>query len=223
MPFNDLAAVERALAEHPEQVAGMILEPMMMNAGIIHPVDGYLAGLKELLHRHGALLTFDEVKTGLTVGPGGVTGWSGVTPDLVCLAKAIGGGVSTAAIGGSEQVMSLIADGGYEQVGTFNGNPLAMAVGPGDADRGAHPRGVRAPRRAARPDGHRAAGRHRPARAALARGHRRREGLRVVPARTRSATSATSSGWTAATATRTGWCSTTAAPSCRRGARSSSG
>jgi glutamate-1-semialdehyde 2,1-aminomutase len=128
VPFNDLAAVERALSEHPGQVAGMILEPVMMNAGIIHPVDGYLSGLKELLHRHGALLAFDEVKTGLTVGPGGVTRVAGVTPDLICLAKAIGGGVSTAAIGGSEQVMSLIADGGYEQVGTFNGNPLAMAA-----------------------------------------------------------------------------------------------
>ncbi|RYP88055.1 aspartate aminotransferase family protein [Nocardioides guangzhouensis] len=128
VPFNDLGAVERALAEHPDQVAGMILEPVMMNAGIIDPVDGYLAGLKELLHRHGALLTFDEVKTGLTVGPGGVTRLVGVTPDLVCLAKAIGGGVSTAAIGGTEEVMSLIADGRYEQVGTFNGNPLAMAA-----------------------------------------------------------------------------------------------
>jgi glutamate-1-semialdehyde 2,1-aminomutase len=127
VPFNDLGAVERALVEHPGAVAGMILEPIMMNAGIIHPDDGYLAGLKDLLHRYGALLTFDEVKTGLTVGPSGVTGRSGVTPDLVCLAKAVGGGVSTAAIGGTEEVMSMIADGRYEQVGTFNGNPLAMA------------------------------------------------------------------------------------------------
>lgn len=127
VPFNDLAAVERALLEHPDQVAGMILEPIMMNAGIIHPVDGYLVGLKELLHRHGALLAFDEVKTGLTVGPAGASGMFGVTPDLLCLAKALGGGISTAAIGGTESVMSLIADGGYEQVGTFNGNPLAMA------------------------------------------------------------------------------------------------
>ena len=103
VPFNDLAAVERALVEHPGQIAGMIVEPIMMNAGIIHPVDGYLAGLKDLLHRHGALLAFDEVKTGLTVGPGGVTRLLGVTPDLVCLAKAIGGGVSTAAIGGTER------------------------------------------------------------------------------------------------------------------------
>ena len=73
----------------------------MMNAGIIHPDDGYLAGLKDLLHAHGALLAFDEVKTGLTVGPGGAARLLGVTPDLICLAKALGGGLSTAAIGGS--------------------------------------------------------------------------------------------------------------------------
>ena len=128
VPFNDLAAVERALVAHRGEVAGMILEPLMMNAGVIHPEPGYLAGLKELLHAHDALLTFDEVKTGLTVGPGGVTGAQGVTPDIVCIAKAIGGGVSAAAIGGTEELMGLIADGTYEQVGTFNGNPLAMAA-----------------------------------------------------------------------------------------------
>ncbi len=128
VPFNDLAAVERALAAHPGEYAGMILEPLMMNAGVIHPDPGYLAGLKELLHAHDVLLTFDEVKTGLTVGPGGVTRAQGVTPDIVCVAKAIGGGVSTAAIGGTEELMALIADGTYEQVGTFNGNPLAMAA-----------------------------------------------------------------------------------------------
>jgi glutamate-1-semialdehyde 2,1-aminomutase len=128
VPFNDLEAVERALLEHRGEVAGMILEPIMMNAGIIHPADGYLAGLRDLLHRHDALLVFDEVKTGLTVGPGGVTRAHGVEPDLICLAKAMGGGVSTAAIGGSDEVMALVADGRYEQVGTFNGNPLAMAA-----------------------------------------------------------------------------------------------
>lgn len=128
VPFNDLAAVERVLAARPGEIAGMILEPLMMNAGVIHPEPGYLAGLRTLLHAHGALLAFDEVKTGLTVGPGGVTGLSGVTPDLVCLAKAIGGGISTAALGGTAEVMGLIADGTYEQVGTFNGNPLAMAA-----------------------------------------------------------------------------------------------
>jgi glutamate-1-semialdehyde 2,1-aminomutase len=126
--FNDLEGVTRLLDENPGQVAGMIIEPIMMNAGIILPDPGYLSGLKELLHSRGALLTFDEVKTGLTAGPGGATGATGVTPDIVCLAKAIGGGVAVAAIGGTEEVMRHVADGEYEMVGTFNGNPLAMAA-----------------------------------------------------------------------------------------------
>jgi glutamate-1-semialdehyde 2,1-aminomutase len=128
VPFNDVEAVERVLSAHPGEVAGMIVEPIMMNAGIIHPRDGYLADLREVLHRHGALLTFDEVKTGFTVGPGGVTRASGVVPDLVCLAKSMGGGLPTAAIGGSDAVMGMIVDGRYQQVGTFNGNPLSMAA-----------------------------------------------------------------------------------------------
>jgi glutamate-1-semialdehyde 2,1-aminomutase len=126
--FDDLSAVERVLTEHPGQVAGMILEPVMMNAGIIHPSDGYLAGLKELLHAHGALLTFDEVKSGFTVAAGGATELFGVRPDIACLAKALGGGIAVAAIGGTAEVMEHIADGSYDQVGTFNGNPLAVAA-----------------------------------------------------------------------------------------------
>ncbi len=126
--FNDLAAVESLLAENPGRVAGMIIEPIMMNAGIITPEPGYLAGLKDLLHAHGALLAFDEVKTGLTAGPGGATGVTGVTPDIICLAKAIGGGIAVSAIGGSAEVMAHVSGGGYEMVGTFNGNPLAMAA-----------------------------------------------------------------------------------------------
>jgi glutamate-1-semialdehyde 2,1-aminomutase len=126
--FNDAGSVARLLDEHPGRIAGMIVEPIMMNAGIIVPLPGYLAGLKELLHAHGALLTFDEVKTGLTVGPGGVTALSGVTPDLVCLAKSLGGGVAVAAIGGTAELMEHVARGDYEMVGTFNGNPLAMAA-----------------------------------------------------------------------------------------------
>jgi glutamate-1-semialdehyde 2,1-aminomutase len=128
VPFNDLEAVERVLAEHPGEVAGMLLEPVMMNAGIIPPEPGYLEGLRELTARHGVLLTFDEVKTGLTAAPGGATERYGVTPDIVCLAKAMGGGLATAAIGGTEAVMGHIASGDYDQVGTFNGNPLAMAA-----------------------------------------------------------------------------------------------
>jgi glutamate-1-semialdehyde 2,1-aminomutase len=126
--FNDLDGVARLLDEYPGKIAGMIIEPIMMNAGIILPEPGYLAGLKELLHSSDALLTFDEVKTGLTAGPGGAIGVTGVTPDIICLAKAIGGGVSVAAIGGTEEAMGHVSNGDYEMVGTFNGNPLAMAA-----------------------------------------------------------------------------------------------
>jgi glutamate-1-semialdehyde 2,1-aminomutase len=126
--FNDLDSVARLLDEHRGEVAGMIIEPVMMNAGIIHPEPGYLAALADLLHAHGALLTFDEVKTGLTAGPGGATGLTGVQPDIVCLAKAIGGGVAIAAVGGTAEVMAHVAAGDYEMVGTFNGNPLALAA-----------------------------------------------------------------------------------------------
>jgi len=128
VPFNDLEAVARTLEEHRGEIAGMIIEPIMMNAGIILPDEGYLQGLKDLLHVHGALLTFDEVKTGLTSGYAGATGFTGVTPDIICLAKAIGGGIASAAVGGSAEVMEHVANGGYDMVGTFNGNPLAMAA-----------------------------------------------------------------------------------------------
>jgi glutamate-1-semialdehyde 2,1-aminomutase len=126
--FNDLDGVARLLDEYPGKIAGMIIEPIMMNAGIIEPEPGYLASLKELLHSRDALLTFDEVKTGLTAGPSGAIGVTGVTPDIICLAKAIGGGVSVAAIGGTEEAMAHVSSGDYEMVGTFNGNPLAMAA-----------------------------------------------------------------------------------------------
>jgi glutamate-1-semialdehyde 2,1-aminomutase len=128
VPFNDAGAVARALTDHEGRIAAMILEPVMMNAGIIAPDDGYLAEIRRLVHGAGALLIFDEVKTGFTTGPGGVIALSGVVPDMVCLAKALGGGIAVAAIGGTTEVMSAIADGRYEQVGTFNGNPLAMAA-----------------------------------------------------------------------------------------------
>ncbi len=126
--FNDTDSVARLLDQHRGQVAGMIIEPIMMNAGIILPEPGYLAALTDLLHAHGALVTFDEVKTGLTAGPGGATGLAGLRPDIICLAKAIGGGVAVAAIGGTAEVMEHVARGEYEMVGTFNGNPLAMAA-----------------------------------------------------------------------------------------------
>jgi glutamate-1-semialdehyde 2,1-aminomutase len=127
VPANNLGAVEAALERYPGEIAGMIIEPIMMNAGIIFPDEGYLPALRDLLHSHGALLTFDEVKTGFTTGPGGASGLLGATSDLVCVAKAMGGGLSTSAIGGG-RVMELVARGEYQQVGTFNGNPLAMAA-----------------------------------------------------------------------------------------------
>jgi glutamate-1-semialdehyde 2,1-aminomutase len=126
--FNDLDSVASILRDYGDRVAGMIIEPIMMNAGIIMPVDGYLAGLIDLLHAYGALLCFDEVKTGLTVGPGGATSLLGVAPDIVCLAKSVGGGLICGAVGGTDEVMGYVVDGTYEMVGTFNGNPLSMAA-----------------------------------------------------------------------------------------------
>ena len=126
--YNDLDALERTLTMYAGEIAGMILEPMMMNAGIIAPQDGYLKGVREITKRHGVLLAFDEVKTGLVVHHGGATRLYGVTPDIICLAKALGGGVPCGAIGGTDEVMSAITDGRYNQVGTFNGNPLTMAA-----------------------------------------------------------------------------------------------
>jgi glutamate-1-semialdehyde 2,1-aminomutase len=128
VPFGDLDAVERVLLEYPDEVAGMIIEPIMMNIGIITPESGYFVGLKELLHRYGAYLIFDEVKTGLAVSPGGATELFGEVPDIVCLAKALGGGLPCGAIGGTDELFDRIADGTYDQVGTFNGNPLTMAA-----------------------------------------------------------------------------------------------
>ncbi|MGH9299954.1 MAG: aspartate aminotransferase family protein [Acidimicrobiales bacterium] len=127
-PYNDLESLEAIFAEHEGSLAGMILEPIMMNAGIVPPMAGYLEALVELVHRHGALVAFDEVKTGLAAGPGGATALYGVRPDVICLAKAIGGGLIAGAVGGSEEVMGHVANGDYEMVGTFNGNPLSMAA-----------------------------------------------------------------------------------------------
>ena len=126
--FNDLDLVERLFEEHAGQIAGIITEPVLQNCGILLPVDGFLQGLSDITRRHDALLTFDEVKTGLTMGRGGATRRFGVQPDIVCLAKALGGGLPISAIGGTEAVMGAITDGTYEQVGTFNGNPLSMAA-----------------------------------------------------------------------------------------------
>ena len=126
-PYNNVEAMHRIFEQHAGEIAGVIIEPIMMNSGIIPPEDGYLEAVRDIVHAHGALLTFDEVKTGLTVSAGGATEFLGVKADIVTLAKAMGGGLPCGAIGGTEEVMSHIIRGDYDQVGTFNGNPLTMA------------------------------------------------------------------------------------------------
>ena len=128
VPFNDPDALERAFAAHPGEVAAVIVEPAMMNVGIVLPDPGYLGHLREIAHRHGALVIFDEVKTGVTIAPGGATERFDVTPDLVALAKAIGGGLPCGAVGGRDDVMGVIEEKRVAQMGTFNGNPLTMAA-----------------------------------------------------------------------------------------------
>jgi glutamate-1-semialdehyde 2,1-aminomutase len=128
VPFNDLFAMERAFKRHPDEIAAVIVEPAMMNLGIVQPDSGYLAAVKTLAHSKGALLIFDEVKTGVTIAPGGATDRFGVQPDLIALAKAIGGGLPCGAVGGREDVMAVIEDKRVTQMGTFNGNPLTLAA-----------------------------------------------------------------------------------------------
>jgi glutamate-1-semialdehyde 2,1-aminomutase len=128
VPFNDAEAAARAFAEHEGQIAGMIIEPVMTNCGVVLPDDGYLARLKEICHEHGALFGYDEVKTGFTVARGGAVEVFGVVPDLIALAKALGAGLPCGAVGGTEEAMDLVIKGELDQVGTFNGNPLTMAA-----------------------------------------------------------------------------------------------
>jgi glutamate-1-semialdehyde 2,1-aminomutase len=128
VPFNNVAALEKAFDRHQGEVAAVIVEPAMMNLGIVLPDEGYLGAVRDVAHKHGALLIFDEVKTGVTIAPGGATERFGVTPDIVALAKAIGGGLPCGAVGGRADVMGVIEQKRVAQMGTFNGNPLTMAA-----------------------------------------------------------------------------------------------
>ena len=125
VPFNDAEALAAAL---DDSVAGVILEPAMMNINIVPPVPGYLERVRELVSDAGAVLIFDEVKTGAAVAAGGATELFGVRPDVVCLAKAICGGLPGGAIGMTDELAELVASGAVRQQGTFNGNPLVMAA-----------------------------------------------------------------------------------------------
>jgi glutamate-1-semialdehyde 2,1-aminomutase len=128
VPFNDAAAMEQAFAEHGDKIAGVMIEPAMSNCGLVLPDPGYLQSVVDLAHRGGALVAFDEVKTGFTLAWGGAVQAFDVVPDIVCLAKSLGAGLPCGAIGGTEHAMSMVISGDLDQVGTFNGNPLTMAA-----------------------------------------------------------------------------------------------
>jgi glutamate-1-semialdehyde 2,1-aminomutase len=130
LPFNDLAAVEAAFAAHKNQIAGVIVEPVVGNAGCIPPAVGYLQALREITARERSALIFDEVMTGFRLALGGAQERYGVTPDLTTLGKIIGGGLPCAAFGGRADIMNLLAPlGQVYQAGTLSGNPLAMVAG----------------------------------------------------------------------------------------------
>ena len=128
VPFNDADALEAVLEKIGDQLAALIMEPAMMNINIIPPREGYLERVRELTAKHGVKLIFDEVKTGATISAGGATQRFGVTPDIVTLAKATCGGYPGGAIGMTEELAAIVADGTVHQYGTFNGNPLVMAA-----------------------------------------------------------------------------------------------
>ncbi len=130
VPFNDIPAIERILANFPEKVAGIIVEPVCGNMGVVNPASGYLKKIREICSKNGVLLIFDEVMTGFRAGYFGVEKVENVKPDLTCLGKIVGGGMPLAVYGGKKEIMACIApEGGVYQAGTLSGNPIAVAAG----------------------------------------------------------------------------------------------
>lgn len=130
VPYNDPAAVREAFAAAPERIAAVIVEPVPANMGVVPPADGFLEGLRGACDEHAALLVFDEVITGFRVAPGGAQQLFGITPDLTCLGKIVGGGFPCAAFGGRADLMEMLAPTGpVYQAGTLSGNPVAVAAG----------------------------------------------------------------------------------------------
>src|SRR5579872_5060398 len=127
--FNDLAGVERRFKQFPGEIAAIILEPILMNVGLCMPQPGFLQGLRDIATKNGALLIFDEVKTGAKLAWGGASDFFGVKPDMICLAKSIGGGLPLGAFGSSRKVMDLISQHKVFHGGTYNTNRVAMAAG----------------------------------------------------------------------------------------------
>ncbi|TCC50807.1 aminotransferase class III-fold pyridoxal phosphate-dependent enzyme [Kribbella capetownensis] len=128
LPYNDLPAVEEVFAGNGNEIAAVILEPLLCNTGCITPQPGYLEGLRELTRKHGALLIFDEIISGFRVAPGGAQELLGVVPDLSAFGKAMAGGMQVSALVGTREVMGSIADGTVAHAGTFNSHPVAMAA-----------------------------------------------------------------------------------------------
>ena len=130
LPFNDVEAVRAAFAANAGQIAGIIVEPVPGNAGLYLPKPGYLEFLRKITQANGALLIFDEVMTGFRLAKGGAQERYGITPDLTCFGKIIGGGLPVGAFGGRTEIMDCLAPlGPVYQAGTLSGNPLAMAAG----------------------------------------------------------------------------------------------
>jgi len=130
LPFNSAAAVEKAFARYPDQIAAIIVEPVVGNMGCVPPAEGYLKNLRQLAAKDGALLIFDEVMTGFRIAFGGAQELYGVKPDITTLGKIIGGGLPVGAYGAREEIMQMVAPlGPMYQAGTLSGNPLAMAAG----------------------------------------------------------------------------------------------
>jgi glutamate-1-semialdehyde 2,1-aminomutase len=130
VPYNDLGAVEATFAANRNEIAAIIIEPIAGNMGLVPPQPGYLEGLRELTTKHGALLIFDEVISGFRAAFGGAQALYGITPDLTCLGKIVGGGLPAAAFGGRRDIMEKLAPlGPVYQAGTLSGNPCAMTAG----------------------------------------------------------------------------------------------
>jgi glutamate-1-semialdehyde 2,1-aminomutase len=127
VPFNNLEALEKMFKKNSKKIACFIVEPVLENLAIVLPDVGYLEGVRALCDKYNVVLIFDEVKTGLTAGPKGAAARLGVKPDLITLAKSIGGGLPLAAFGGKKKYMDYVSNGKMAHFGTFNGNPLAMA------------------------------------------------------------------------------------------------
>jgi len=130
LPYNDIERFEQAVKREKDQIAAVIIEPVVGNAGVILPKEGYLKTISELTQEHGILLIFDEVITGFRLAFGGAQEYFGVVPDMVTLGKIMGGGFPIAAYGGPREIMKMVAPaGGVYQAGTFSGNPISVAAG----------------------------------------------------------------------------------------------